>query len=51
MQSFPIHFLYNLLMDFYHNEEIVKNQKKTLEAYLKEGKCIKRDFYHRFVIT
>ena len=51
MQSFPVHFMYNFLMDYYHNELIVRKQKSSLEKGLKEGQEIKRDLFKRFVIV
>lgn len=45
IQSFPVHFLYNYLMDFYHNEDIVEKQRKGLLSSLKEGQTIRRDKY------
>ena len=51
IQSFPIHFVYNYLMDFYHNEEIVEKQRKNLSSTLKNGQTLKRDCYLRFVIV
>ena len=49
MQSFPVHFLYNYLMD--HNEQIVDRQIQEMHRVTKEGQAISRDQYHRFVIT
>ena len=51
MQSFPVHFIYNYLMDFYHNEEIVEKQRKQLASTLKEGQSLKRDRFLRFVVV
>lgn len=51
MQSFRVHFLYNYLMDFYHNEQIVDRQIQEMHRVTKEGQAISRDQYHRFVIT
>ena len=47
MQGFGVHFLYNFLMDFYDNEEIVIKQEEMLSKTV-EGKEIKRDKYSRF---
>ena len=44
MQNFPTHF-YNYLMDFYQNEEIVKNQKATISKILKPNEELIRDTY------
>ena len=48
MQSFPVHFLYNYLMDFYHNEQIVERQIEKMRKVVKEGQEISRDEYKRF---
>jgi hypothetical protein len=39
--------LYNFLMDFYDNEEIVAKQKERLS---KRGQEIRRDDYKRFYL-
>ena len=51
MQSFPVHYLYNFLMDFYHNENIVEKQKNSLTSSLKQGQRLERDKYLRFTIV
>ena len=51
MQSFPVHFIYNYLMDFYHNEEIVEKQREQLTSTLKTGQSLKRDKFLRFVVV
>jgi single-stranded DNA-specific DHH superfamily exonuclease len=50
MQGFGVHFLYNFLMDFYNNEEIVIKQEEMLSKTVKglKGKEIKRDKHSRF---
>ena len=50
MQSFSVHFLYNYLMDYYHNEQIVEKQLENLEKFLGNGQKVVRDIYHRFTI-
>ncbi len=50
MQSFPVHFLYNYLMDYYHNEQIVDRQFGIMKDSLKNGEKLERDVYHRLVI-
>ena len=40
-------YLYNFVMDFYDNEEIVIKQEEMLSKTV-EGKEIKRDMYSRF---
>ena len=53
LQGFGLHFFYNLLMDFYQNEEIVKQQQHRLSKQLGGGQCIVRDEleYHRFTVV
>ena len=51
MQSFPVHFIYNYLMDFYHNESIVQKQHKQLSSTLQDGQILKRDKFLRFVVV
>ena len=51
MQSFPVHFIYNYLMDFYHNESIVQKQQKQLSSTLQEGQILRRDKFLRFVVV
>ena len=48
MQNFETHAMFNFLMDFYQNREIVEKQRKNLE---KTGHKIVRDRFHRFVIA
>lgn len=50
MQSFPVHFVYNFLMDFYHNECIVERQRKELSSSLKDGQALQRDNFLRFTV-
>ena len=49
-QSFEVHYMYNLLMDFYQNEAIVMEQKRRLEENVKSGEHIERNPYGRFVL-
>lgn len=49
VQNFGVHFLYNYLMDFYQNEEIVKKQLSILKKKIPSGSEIVRDNYMRFV--
>ena len=51
MQSFHVHFMYNFLMDYYHNEMIVQKQKSHLKKLLKETQVLTRDSYHRFIVA
>ncbi len=48
MQNFEPHAMFNFLMGFYQNREIVEKQRKNLE---KTGHKIVRDRFHRFVIA
>jgi hypothetical protein len=50
MQSFPVHFLYNFLMDFYHNEAIVEKQRYNIQRNMKVGQSLDRDCFERFVV-
>ena len=43
MQSFHVHFMYNFLMDYYHNEIIVEKQKSNLKKLLKENQVLTRE--------
>jgi len=52
MQSFPVYFVYNFLMDFYHNEEIVDRQRKhLLSSSLTNSQALRRDELHRFIVV
>lgn len=51
VQGFSTHFLYNYLMDFYQNEDIVKKQRSMLQKNLREGQFIGRDKFCRFVVS
>jgi hypothetical protein len=51
MQCFPVHFIYNFLMDYYHNEQIVETQIRELNKTLGNGQVLRRDMYHRLVIS
>ena len=50
-QSFEVHYMYNFLMDFYQNEAVVKEQKRTLEWELQDSECLVRNSFHHFVIA
>ena len=50
MQSFEVHMVYNFLMDYYQNEEIVHCQKQTLEKTLNNGDKLIGDNNLRFCI-
>ena len=45
MQSFPVHFIYNFLMDYY-NEQIVQGQMRDLKKTLGYCQVLRRDAYH-----
>lgn len=49
VQGFGVHYLYNFLMDFYQNEQIVQKQLRILHKSLKQGWQIERDQYMRFI--
>ena len=51
MQTFPVHFMYNYLMDYYHNELIVEKQMSEAKKILEEGQEITRDIYKRFSVN
>lgn len=51
-QSFPVHFTYNFLMDFYQNEKVVQQQREELIAMGKAlGETERDDIYKRFVFA
>ena len=50
-QNLLHYFLYNRLMDYWHNMKIVKKQKEGLEKNAKSGEVVVRDHYHRFVYS
>jgi hypothetical protein len=49
-QSFETHILFNYLMDFYQNEQIVKAQERNISKQLKQDQKLVRDHMLRFVI-
>jgi hypothetical protein len=52
MQSFPVHFIYNFLMDYYHNEQIVEWQISELQKTINGNQTVTRDAYHhRLLVT
>lgn len=51
MQSFSVHFLYNYLMDYYHNEQIVGRQMEEMQKRLKGDQKLARDVYHRLTVA
>ena len=50
-QNLLHYFLYNRLMDYWHNMKIVKKQKERLEKNAKSGEVVVRDQHHRFVYS
>lgn len=50
VQSFFVHFLYNYLMDFYGNEQVVLKQQRELNSRLGPNQVIIRDEFQRFII-
>ena len=51
MQGFGVHFLYNYLMDFYQNEQIVKRQFNNLKMNAQGKGGIARDQFMRFTFV
>jgi len=51
MQSFEVHFLYNYLMDYYENEEIVLKQRNLIEQTLSNDQTIVRYDFLRFTVN
>ena len=51
MQTFPVHFMYNYLMDYYHNELTVEKQMSEAKKILEEGQEFTRDIYKRFSVN
>jgi hypothetical protein len=51
MQSFPDHFIYNFLMDYYLNEQIVEWQISELQKTINGNQTVTRDAYHRLLVT
>lgn len=50
VQGFGVHFLYNYLMDYYQNEQIVRKQIATLKKNA-QGNCdIVNDAFMRFTL-
>ena len=49
-QNFETHILFNYLMDFYQNEQIVKGQLRSFSKQLKGDQKLVRDHMLRFVI-
>ena len=49
-QSFETHILFNYLMDFYQNEQIVKAQERNISKQLKQDQKLVQDHMLRFVI-
>ena len=51
MQGFGVHFLYNYLMHFHQNEQIVKRQFNTLKMNAQGKGGIARDQFMRFTFV
>ena len=51
VQGFGVHFLYNYLMDFYQNEQIVQRQFNTLKMNAQGKGGIVRDEFMRFTFV
>ena len=50
-QNLLHYFLYNRLMDYWHNRKIVTKQREYLENNAQPGEVVVRDEYHRFVYS
>lgn len=51
VQNFGVHFLYNYLMDFYQNEQIVHSQLSYLKKHFQGTGEIVRDKFMRFTFV
>ena len=49
-QNFETHILFNYLMDFYQNEQVVKDQERNMSKMLKGDQKLVRDHLLRFVV-
>ena len=47
-QNIVHYFIYNRLMDYWHNQDIVWQQKTKMLKHAKEGETVMRDKLHRF---
>lgn len=43
------YFIYNRLMDYWHNKQIVDKQFKNMLSKAHKSETITRDYYHRFI--
>ena len=50
-QNLLHHFLYNRLMDYWHNRYIVDKQRNGFQKHAKIGEKVVRDVYYRFVYS
>ena len=48
-QNLYHYFIYNRLMDYWHNQLIVEKQFQTMLSKAKQGETVSRDYMHRFV--
>ena len=50
MQKFLVHFHYNYLMDYYHNEKIVEDLTTKMLSRVREDEKLVRGPYHKLVV-
>ena len=50
-QNLLHYFLYNRLMDYWHNRSVVEKQRENLQKSAKPGETVVRDMFHRFIYT
>ena len=50
-QNIVHYFIYNRLMDYFHNTSIIKKQYHTMQSKAQQGETVTRDYLYRFVYT
>ena len=50
-QNLLHYFLYNRLMDYWHNRSVVEKQRENLQKSAKPGETVVRDMFHRFIYS
>ena len=48
-QNIYHYFIYNRLMDYFHNVKIVQKQYRAMASRVQPGETVTRDYLHRFV--
>lgn len=48
-QNIYHYFIYNRLMDYFHNVNIVQKQYHAMASRVQPGETVTRDYLHRFV--